>query len=215
MSSFDAILFDFDGVLADTEPLHWECWAEVLKPLGVTLTWEYYRGHGVGVDDRGMLRTVAAGADPPRKWEDLWAEYPKKKELFRERTLAAPPFHPALDGLLGRLHLNYKLAVVSSSSRAEIEALLVAGGLRGHFDALVCAEDVPRQRLKPAPEPYLLAAERTGARHPLVVEDSAVGLASGRAAGFEVLPVAQADGLVELLERRLADSGTGLEPSAP
>jgi beta-phosphoglucomutase len=206
MPSFDAILFDFDGVLADTEPLHWACWAEVLKPLGLTLTWEYYRGHGVGIDDRGMLRTLAARADPPRNWEDLWAAYPRKKELFRARTLAAPPFHPALDGLLARLHLKYKLAVVSSSSRTEIEALLVAGGLRGHFDALVCAEDVPRLRLKPAPEPYLLAAERTGARHPLVVEDSPVGLASGRAAGFEVLPVAHAEGLPELLEQRLGPS---------
>jgi HAD superfamily hydrolase (TIGR01509 family) len=203
MPSFDAILFDFDGVLADTEPLHWACWAETLKPLGLVLTWEYYSGHCIGIDDRDMLRMMAACADPPRNWEELWEQYPRKKELFRARTLAAPPFHPALGGFLGRLHIDYKLAVVSSSSRTEVEPLLVAGGLRGHFDALVCAEDVPRLELKPAPTPYLLAAERTGARHPLVVEDSAAGLASGRAAGFEVLPVAHAADLPELLERRL------------
>jgi len=208
MPSFDAILFDFDGVLADTEPLHCACWAEVLKAQGLTLTWEYYRDHCIGIDDRDMLRIMAAASDPPRNWEELWAQYPKKKELFRAHTLAAPPFHPALDGLLSRLHLSYKLAVVSSSSRTEIDALLVAGGLRGHFDVLVCAEDVPGRKLKPAPEPYLLAAERTGARHPLVVEDSAAGLASGQAAGFEVLPVARAADILELLEKRL-------EPSAP
>ena len=52
MPQFDSILFDFDGVLADTEPLHWATWAEVLKPLGVTLTWDYYSRHAVGIDDR-------------------------------------------------------------------------------------------------------------------------------------------------------------------
>lgn len=203
MCCFDAILFDFDGVLADTEPFHWACWAEALKPLGVTFTWDYYRAHCVGIDDRHMLRMMAAGADPPRDWEELWARYPKKRELFRARTLAKPPFSPTLDGWLARLHREYKLAVVSSSARTEIEALLAAGRLRGHFDTVVCAEDLPRAQLKPAPAPYLLAAERIGAHHPLVVEDSAAGLASGRAAGFAVLAVPHAAGMPELVDGRL------------
>jgi HAD superfamily hydrolase (TIGR01509 family) len=201
--AFDAILFDFDGVLADTEPVHCTCWAEVLKPLGLALTWEYYRDNCIGIDDRDMLRRMAACSDPPADWQDMWAQYPKKKELFRARMLSAPPFLPVLDGLLAALHREYKLAVVSSSSRTEIDPLLAAGGLRGHFDALVCSEDLPRARLKPAPDPYLLAAERTGARRPLVVEDSEAGLASGRAAGFEVLEVKSAVDLPELLARSL------------
>jgi len=201
--SFDAILFDFDGVLADTEPFHWTCWAEVLKPLGLNLTWEYYRAHCIGIDDRDMLRMMAACADPPRDWEELWAQYPRKKELFRARTLAAPPFDPALDGWLRGLHGDYKLAVVSSSSRSEIDALLKAGALRGHFDVLVCAEDVPGRKLKPAPDPYLLAAGQLGAVHPLVVEDSQAGIASGRAAGFDVLAVARPASLRETLDERL------------
>ena len=200
---FDAILFDFDGVLADTEPIHWACWAGVLEPLGVILTWEYYRDNCIGIDDREMLRRMAACSDPPADWTSMWAQYPKKKELFRARMLTTPPFLPELDSLLARLHREYKLAVVSSSSRTEIDPLLTAGGVRAHFDALVCSEDVPRERLKPAPDPYLLAAERTGARRPLVVEDSAAGLASGRAAGFEVLAVKHAADLPALLEKGL------------
>lgn len=203
-SPFDAILFDFDGVLADTEPVHWACWAEVLNPLGAILTWEYYRDNCIGIDDRDMLRRMAACSDPPADWEVMWAQYPKKKELFRARMLTAPPFLPALDSMLARLHFEFKLAVVSSSSRTEIDPLLIAGGLRRHFDALVCSEDLPRERLKPAPDPYLLAAGRTGARRPLVVEDSAAGLASGRAAGFEVLEMKRAADLPALLEKRLA-----------
>jgi HAD superfamily hydrolase (TIGR01509 family) len=159
----------------------------VLAPLGVTLEWEFYRRHGIGVDDREMLRMMAAGSDPPRKWEELWALYPAKKKLFQARMAQLPPFDPALDGFLSRLHGVYKLAVVSSSSTTEIAPVLVAGGIRRHFDTLVCGEDV--QRHKPAPEPYLLAAQRLGARTALVVEDSESGMASGRAAGFEVLAV--------------------------
>jgi beta-phosphoglucomutase len=209
---FDAILFDFDGVLADTEPVHWACWAEVLKPLGVILTWEYYRDNCIGIDDRDMLRRMAACSEPPPDWEVMWAQYPKKKDLFRARMLTAPPFLPVLDNLLARLHRQYKLAVVSSSSRTEIDPLLTAGGLREHFDALVCSEDLPRQKLKPAPDPYLLAAGRTGARRPLVVEDSAAGLASGRAAGFEVLEVKNAAELPAVLVSRL--TAISYKPSA-
>jgi len=202
MPLFDAILFDFDGVLADTEPVHWACWATVLKPLGITLGWEYYRDHGIGIDDKEMLRALARLASPPLDWRALFAQYPEKKELFRERVLAHPPFDPALDAFLGSLHATYKLAVVTSSARAEIDPLLAAGGLRHHFDALVGAEDVTRY--KPDPEPYRKAAELVAARTALVVEDSAAGLASGRAAGFAVLSIAQPSAVPALVTRCLA-----------
>jgi HAD superfamily hydrolase (TIGR01509 family) len=201
MPQFDAILFDFDGVLADTEPVHCACWAEVLKPFGVALDWDYYRDHAVGIDDKDMLRALAARSSPPLDWRTLFAEFPAKQELFRQRTLSRPPFLSALDRLLGDLHRTYSLAVVTSSARAEIDPLLAAGGLRHHFDAVVGAEDVAR--FKPDPEPYRKAAELLRARTPLVVEDSPAGLASGRAAGFAVLPIAAPGEMPALLARRL------------
>jgi len=203
MPEFEAILFDFDGVLLDSEPVHCACWAEVLAPLGVTVEWEYYREYGVGVDDREMLRTMAARFAPPRNWEDLWAAYPAKKKLFQARMAQLPPFDPSLDGFLGELHGAYKLAVVTSSATTEIAPILAAGGIRRHFDTLVGGEDVKRH--KPAPDPYLLAAQRLGVRTALVVEDSEPGLASGRAAGFEVLVVS---GPAELQERVLGRLST-------
>jgi HAD superfamily hydrolase (TIGR01509 family) len=153
-----------------------------------------------------MLKMMAAASVPPKNWEDLWTQYPKKKELFRARTLAHPPFDAALDPLLARLRPGLKLAVVSSSSRTEIDPLLIAGGLRAHFDALVCAEDVPREKLKPAPDPYLLAAGRVGAQRPLVLEDSAAGIASARAAGFEVVHVFHASDVPRLVDEALGRS---------
>jgi beta-phosphoglucomutase len=186
MPRYDAILFDFDGVLLDSEPLHCACWAEVLAPLGVNLTWEEYSPRYVGLDDRIMLQIIASEARPPLDWQMLWAQYPAKKELFRQR-IQNPVFHPGLPDLLEHLHAQYKLAVVSSSSRTEIEPPLETGNLRRYFSALVGGGDVKHH--KPAPEPYLLAARLLGAQTPLVVEDSKAGVASARAAGFPVLQV--------------------------
>ena len=80
--------------------------------------------------------------------------------------------------------------------------MLEAGGLRRFFDTVVGGESVKRH--KPAPEPYLLAAERLGRKNPLVVEDSEAGLASGRAAGFEVLAIQHPGEVPDLVRRRLA-----------
>jgi beta-phosphoglucomutase len=200
MSALQAIFFDFDGVLLDTEPVHWACWSEMLATVGLELTWEYYRDHCIGIDDRDMLRTMAQAADPPRNWDDLWALYPAKKKLFQAR-MSAPPFEEDLKAMLPALHRDYKVAVVSSSSASEIEPLLVGGGIRSHFDTIVGGSDVTRH--KPAPEPYLLAAERLGVARALVLEDSAAGVASGRAAGFEVITVRHPSEVAGLLRDRL------------
>jgi HAD superfamily hydrolase (TIGR01509 family) len=202
MPAFDSILFDFDGVLADTEPVHCACWAEVLAPHGIALDWPVYRERYKGIDDRVMLRMLADEASPQPALEDLWSLYPSKKDLFRSRMIAAPPFDAALRDFLHDLDGRYTLAVVSSSSCSEIEPMLEAGGLRQYFQTVVGGENVKRH--KPAPDPYLLAAERLKLRAPLVVEDSDAGLASGRAAGFEVLAVAHPSDVPRLVRERLA-----------
>jgi beta-phosphoglucomutase len=203
MSYFDAILFDFDGVLIDSEPLHCACWAEVLAPLGVRLDWEFYRKHYLGMDDRVMIPRIAAAADPPLDWRTLWAQYPNKCDSLRRR-LEHPPFPPELRELLPQLERRYKLAVVSTSARVEVEPPLEAGGIRGFFEAVITGESTERH--KPNPDPYLLAARLLEARHPLVLEDSAPGIASGQAAGFEVLAVPSAAAMPGLLLDRLAAS---------
>jgi HAD superfamily hydrolase (TIGR01509 family) len=199
MCALQAIFFDFDGVLLDTEPVHWASWAQMLATAGLTLTWEDYRDRYIGIDDRDMLRFIAREADPPRDWDSLWALYPAKKVLFQER-MHSTPFEFALAELLPGLHRRFKLAVVSSSGCSEIEPLLVAGGIREHFDTVVGGGDVTRQ--KPDPEPYLLAASRLGVDSALVLEDSAAGIASGRAAGFEVLPIRHPTEVPGLLRQR-------------
>jgi len=184
---YDAILFDFDGVLADTEPLHCLCWNEILKPFGYHLTWETFVRECVGVSDHDLIRRLSSQRTPPIPFEELWAEYPRKKELFRARVTAAPPILPQTVAMVQELSQDYKLAVVSSSARIEIEPPLIACGIRQCFVELVCGKEAGN--LKPAPDPYLRAAEILEAEFPLVVEDSDSGVASAVAAGFAVVRV--------------------------
>jgi len=193
---FDAILFDFDGVLADTEPIHYQCWVEILAPYGVGLDWDYYQRECIGVSDKLMVERVA----PPGEFDRIWPRYAEKQALFRERMAAASPFLEETARLIAEVAATHKLAVVSSSGRAEIEPPLIAAGIRRYFETLVCGREAGE--LKPAPDPYLRAAMVLGAKRPLVVEDSAAGEASGKAAGFEVLRVTSA-GAVPVELRRL------------
>jgi HAD superfamily hydrolase (TIGR01509 family) len=185
---YDAILFDFDGVLADTEPLHWRCWREILTPFSIDLTWETFATEFVGKSDRDLVARLAALRDPEAPlFDKIWAEYPRKKEMFGARLLELLPFLPKTLALVGELCADYKLAVVSSSARSEIERALIAANIRQHFQELVCGKEV--QNLKPAPDPYLKAIELLGSKRPMAIEDSIPGVASATAAGCEVIRV--------------------------
>ncbi len=200
MAEFDAILFDFDGVLADSEPVHFSCWSEILQPLGIQIDWLQYQKHCIGLHDGDVIEYLAGLAEPTLPAGCLWDRYERKKEMFVARMNQAPPFAPDLVELLKSLR-SYRLAVVTSSEQEEVEPVLEAGGIRGFFKILVCADDVAQR--KPSPEPYLLAAKRLNAQTPLVVEDSDAGVASGAAAGFEVLKVPEAGQTAELVRGRL------------
>src|SRR5947209_5433853 len=119
-NGYDAVLFDFDGVIVDSEPVHYECWCEVLKPYGFDLDWDTYARNCIGVSDRKMLEQFAADVAPRVKLEDLLSEYPRKKELFRQKIETAEVLDPETRALLHSLE-GYKLAVVSSSARTEVE----------------------------------------------------------------------------------------------
>jgi beta-phosphoglucomutase len=194
---YDSILFDFDGVLADTEPIHYQCWLEVLAPFGIEPTWDYYSRECIGISDRLMVERIST----PALFDQIWPKYADKQALFRHKLTLKSPFLEETAALISDLSPHYKLAVVSSSGRTEVEPPIVRAGLRDHFQAMVCGKEAGN--LKPSPDPYLHAAELLGAKRPLVVEDSAAGEASGRAAGFEVLRVESAESVSSELRRVL------------
>lgn len=200
---YDAILFDFDGVLADTEPLHFACWKEVLEPLGIHLNWPFYQERCIGISDRQMVERLAAERIPPLPLDQAMPAYHSKLGIFRAKIEAHPPFLPETIALVRQLSSIYQLAVVSSSGRAEVEEPIDRAGFRSCFQSFVCGREAIN--LKPSPDPYLRAAELLSAARPLVVEDSDAGVESARAAGFDVLRVSHAESVAREVRAWLAD----------
>lgn len=202
---YEAILFDFDGVLVDSEPVHWRCWNEVLAPFGAHLDWDRYCAHCIGVSDREMIATMCAQFDPPLLFDSIWAQYPRKKDLFRLEMLATDSVSGEVRQLIDRLRGNFLLGVVTSSGRREVEPILEKAGVLPYVNTVVYGDDV--RNLKPAPDPYLLAVDRLGVKRGLVIEDSDAGLASACAAGLDVLHVPSQAEMCGLVEAKLGLQG--------
>jgi len=210
---YEAILFDFDGVLVDSEPVHCECWQEILKPYGLKLDWETYCEHGIGASDRLLLARLCNQVNPPVELERLIAEYPRKRELFQTRMLEREAFSADVLELIPQLN-EYPLGVVTSSGQGEVESILIRAGIRDHFRVAVFGGDVKRH--KPDPEPYLLAVEKLGMRTALAVEDSDAGVASATAAGLEVLRIHKTSDMPAKLRELLGyRAGPGWSDSIP
>jgi beta-phosphoglucomutase len=189
MARYEAVLFDFDGVVVDSEPVHYECWQEILTPFGIDLDWQTYSEHCIGITDRTMLAFLCSRSNRPLDVEVLAAEYPRKKDMFRERMMKVG-VPPAIRELAHELRPHYKLGVVTSSNIREVGGLLESAGLMPYLDTVVHGGEVKNH--KPAPDPYLLAIERLEVRTALAVEDSKAGIASAKAAGLDVIAVTSA-----------------------
>ena len=216
MQSYEAILFDFDGVLVDSEPIHYECWLEVMRPYGLTLDYETYCRECIGISDRLMAEFVCHRASPPLPFETLWSEYPRKRQLVRDRMLAADPVSVATRDLIADLRPQFKIAVVTSSGETEVRPILERAGLLPMLDTVVYGGDVRNH--KPHPEPYLLALERLGVARALAVEDSKAGIASARAAGLDVVEIDDPAQMVSRVREALhwsthAGAGGGSAPA--
>lgn len=196
--AYDAILFDFDGTLVDSEPVHYECWQEVLEPFGLSMSWEDYCENCIGVSDRAMIERMAqvAGID----FDTLYAQYPKKKELLRQRLVEEPPMDPRVREWLLEFE-RLPMGLVTSSYRAEVEPVLEALKVKSCFKAAVYGDEV--KKLKPHPEPYWTAAGMLNSKEPLVFEDSDAGILSASSAGFVVIRVLDPEDLPDLLRHVL------------
>ena len=192
-----AIIFDFDGVIADTERLHLRAFREVLAGQGVELTEADYYARYLGLDDYHVLRAVArdCGLTPD---DTRLAEILHDKAARYERLIATTAV--LYDGVEQRLRewsREVPLAIASGALRSEIERILQRNDLLSCFAAIVTAKDVARG--KPAPDPYLTALERlhVAARAEalpspggcVVIEDSLPGIEAARAAGMRTVAV--------------------------
>ena len=191
-----AIVFDFDGVIANSEPLHFGAFRDVLAARGVTLTEQDYSARYLGYDDVGLFQAVSA--DFGKRWEarDI-AELAADKALrFEELEHDVSVIFPGAADAIRRAAAAMPIAIASGALGPEIRRILTGAQLTQHFVAIVSAEDTPAS--KPAPDPYVLAVQLLAssmkgpalkASECVAIEDSRWGLESARAAGLRTVGV--------------------------
>ena len=184
MKPIGAVLFDCDGVLADSETLVNAIVAEELSALGWALTGHEAQREFLGLSFPDMLPRITARVGAlPAHWETAL-----KARIEHELAAGLQPIPGAGAALRRVAELGLPMAVCSNSARTELAMKLTILGFSGFFGGRVFSfQDV--ERPKPAPDLYAVAAEACGvhAAHCLVVEDSATGVAAGLAAGCQVV----------------------------
>jgi HAD superfamily hydrolase (TIGR01509 family) len=194
-----AIVFDFDGVLADSEPLHLRAYQEVLAAMGSALPREEYYARYLGFDDRGVFRALASD----RGWALTEAAI---GELIDEKTRALAEIVTGTDVLYAgavecvqRLGARWPLGIASGALRHEIDAILKHRALDGYFRFIVASGDTPSG--KPSPDPYTEAARLHGVDPAscVAIEDSRWGIESAKAAGLWCIGITHTYPVPELM----------------
>lgn len=189
-----AIIFDCDGVIADTEPLHFAAFQRVLAEEGIALTKEDYYRYYLAFDDRGCFRK--AFSNSATLTTEKLAELIARKASYIEPVMRTHlRYFPGVADFIRRAAVKYPLAIASGALKREIEMVLDFGGVKDCFLAIVSAEDVARG--KPDPESFLKAhgilnahaAVAISPQECLVIEDSLHGVEAASLAGMPVLAV--------------------------
>jgi beta-phosphoglucomutase len=188
-AAISAVVFDFDGVLADSEPLHLRSYQEVLDPIGITLTRDEYYSDYLGYDDEGVFTRIAEAHGLRMDERRLAALIEEKTRVFDQMIAAGEMLYPAARACVERIAAQFPLGIASGALRHEIEAILRAGRLDRHFRFIVASGETPAG--KPAPDPYRRAAELHGMppRNCLAIEDSRWGIESAKSAGLRCVGI--------------------------
>ncbi|HCU23615.1 MAG TPA: HAD family phosphatase [Deltaproteobacteria bacterium] len=193
-----AVLFDFNGVIVDDEPVHLRLFQKVLQEEGVLLNREDYYSKYLGMDDHDCFAAAARDAGRPKSDAEIQSMISRKSRYYDEAMATSAPFVPGVLELIRALASHYYLAVVSGALRHEIEMMLERGKVREAFNVIVAAEDI--QRGKPDPEgfdkamqllnrDFVASADLLLPAECLVFEDSIWGLQAAAALGMPSVAV--------------------------
>ncbi len=191
-----ALIFDFDGVIVDTEPLHYQAFQKILEPLGFCYSWDDYIEYYMGFDDREAFREVFRRHSKELIETELESLISQKAKIFLDIIQEGIKAYSGAVNLVKELSGNIPLALCSGALVSDIYPILDQLGIADKFDVIVSAEDVSVS--KPDPESYRLAQYRLNLKYPdlaitpencLAIEDTPAGIESAKAAGISVLAV--------------------------
>lgn len=201
--ALQAIVFDFDGVIADSEPLHLLAFQHTLADIGVTLSAEDYYARYLGYDDVGVFVAVARDGGVELTDEQVSSLVEKKGAHIQQLLRAGEVLFPGAADFIRQAAAAVPIAIASGAQRHEIEEILEATQLRSYFAAIVAAGDTPQG--KPSPQPYSLAfellqrvSEGLQTTRCVAIEDSRWGLESARGAGLRSVAVTNSYPAAEL-----------------
>ncbi len=208
-----AIVFDFDGVIANSEPLHLRAFQEALAEDGIALTAEEYYARYLGYDDVGMFEALARDRALPASARSITEMVALKGNKLQRMLHGGHVLFTGAERFIREAAAAVPIAIASGALRHEIHEILDAAGLRSLFTVIVGAGDTPES--KPSPAPYLLAFERlkqgTGldieSRRTVAIEDSRWGLESAHGAGLRCVAVTNSYSADELRPAELVVSG--------
>jgi beta-phosphoglucomutase len=190
---FQAVIFDFDGVILDSEPLHYEACSQVFKQLGLALNYAEYVEKYLGLSDKEMFPKFFSAKNFRFSSDKINTLIEEKTKQYQEiiKQCDSLPMIDSVDRYIDFISQKIpKLAICSGSTRNEIMAVLTKlkhGELQTYFNTIVTSEDV--RHGKPSPEGYLLTAKRMNVcpSQCLVIEDAPHGIEAAKAAGMHVI----------------------------
>ena len=190
-----AIIFDFDGVITDSEPVHLKMFQKVLGEMGLTISEKDYYEIYLGMDDKGCFSTLLKSNGIDSNFELIQSLIDKKTEYLMDYIKDNLFIYPGVVEFIETSYGKYLLAIASGALRHEIEFILEGAGIRSAFSIIVSAEDVSEG--KPNPECFNKALDRLNeiSRQPittaecLVIEDSIAGVEAAKAAGMRCAAV--------------------------
>jgi HAD superfamily hydrolase (TIGR01509 family) len=192
------IIFDFNGIILNDEPLHFRAMRDAVAQLGITLTKEEYWKKYLPFDDARCLSAICDDHATQITEEQGKRILAKKVRAYEDLIRGERPLFPGAAAFITAAARRYPLAIASGARRTEVEETLLETGLRPHFKVVVAAEDFTLG--KPHPESFLLALHTLN-RHAnggqsiaphecLVIEDAVAGVQGARAAGMACIAVA-------------------------
>jgi beta-phosphoglucomutase len=188
--AMDALIFDFDGVIANSEPAHERAIRETVELIGLGMSSDLYTQRIIGLDDIAALRIIAAEFERQLSESQIQDLASRKQARFLE--LVDEGQSCAFDGsveLIREAARRVPIAVCSGAVRIEINKVLSMLGVADEFVCIVTADDVANA--KPDPTGYQLTAKKLGAdpANCVAIEDTDKGIAAGKAAGLTVVGV--------------------------
>jgi beta-phosphoglucomutase len=190
-----AIVFDFDGVIANSEPLHFTAFKQALDEDGIELTAADYYAHYLGYDDVGVFQAIGRDRGLPMSAARVDELVARKGDRLQALLATGSVLFPGAVEFIRQAADAVPIAIASGALRHEIDEILDAAGIAPLFKAIVASGDTPES--KPSPAPYQLAFEQLRAetgetldpRRIVAIEDSRWGLESARGAGLRCVGV--------------------------